>query len=251
MKSRCVAVSAALAAAFLATSAQADTYPRQTNIDALHYVFRLTLTDGSNEITGQATVRVRFLADGVKEVFLDLASAADGKGMTVSAISNDGQPLTFRHGDNRLQLSLASSPRSGQELSFTIEYHGVPADGLRLIPNIYGDRTMFSENWPDRARQWLPMIDHPYDKATGEFIVTAPAHYQVVANGLLVEELDLENGQRRTHWKQSVPISHCSTSNISTDATVLFKVSSKAARRSFSSSNECPAHQSFTGICPI
>jgi aminopeptidase N len=50
------------------------------------------------------------------------------------------------------------------------------------------------------------MIDHPYDKATGEFIVTAPAHYQVVANGLLIEELDLPNGERRTHWKQSVPI---------------------------------------------
>ena len=50
------------------------------------------------------------------------------------------------------------------------------------------------------------MIDHPYDKATGEFIVTAPAHYQVVANGLLVEELDLPDARRRTHWKQSVPI---------------------------------------------
>ena len=50
------------------------------------------------------------------------------------------------------------------------------------------------------------MIDHPYDKATGEFIVTAPGRYQVVANGLLVEELDLANGMRRTHWKQSVPI---------------------------------------------
>jgi len=50
------------------------------------------------------------------------------------------------------------------------------------------------------------MIDHPYDKATGEFIVTAPSHYQVVANGLLIEELDLPNATRRTHWKQSVPI---------------------------------------------
>ncbi|MGZ9006563.1 MAG: M1 family metallopeptidase, partial [Burkholderiales bacterium] len=55
-------------------------------------------------------------------------------------------------------------------------------------------------------RNWLPTIDHPYDKATGEFIVTAPSHYQVVANGLLIEELDLPGNQRRTHWKQSVPI---------------------------------------------
>ena len=56
------------------------------------------------------------------------------------------------------------------------------------------------------ARQWLPVIDHPYDKATSEFLVTAPARYQVVANGLLQEELDLGDGRRMTHWKQSVPI---------------------------------------------
>src|SRR5881392_600661 len=65
---------------------------------------------------------------------------------------------------------------------------------------------MFSANWPDLARQWLPTIDHPYDKATSEFIVTAPARYQVVANGLLHEERDLGDGTRLTHWKQGQPI---------------------------------------------
>jgi aminopeptidase N len=65
---------------------------------------------------------------------------------------------------------------------------------------------VFSEGWPNRARHWLPMIDHPYDKATGEMIVTAPAEWQVVSNGVLVEEVDLDRQRRRTHWKQSVPI---------------------------------------------
>lgn len=65
---------------------------------------------------------------------------------------------------------------------------------------------MFSVNWPDLAHQWLPTVDHPSDKATSEFIVTAPSKYQVVANGLLQEELDLGDGRRRSHWKQSVPI---------------------------------------------
>jgi aminopeptidase N len=51
------------------------------------------------------------------------------------------------------------------------------------------------------------VIDHPSDKATSEFIVVAPDHYQVVANGLLVEQNDRPDGTRRTHWKQSVPIS--------------------------------------------
>ncbi len=187
--------------------ARADTYPRQAGVDAVHYVFRLTLlTDETNEIRGDATVILKSTSDGVKEVFLDLASPAEGKGMAVSAVTSAGQPVQFTHQGDRLRISLAAPSKAWQEIAFRIQYRGVPADGLRLIANIHGERTAFSENWPNRAREWLPMIDHPYDKATGEFIVTVPAEYQVVANGLLVEEIDVPNGQRITHWKQSLPI---------------------------------------------
>ena len=34
----------------------ADTYPRQPGVDALHYVFRLTISDLNNEIAGESTV---------------------------------------------------------------------------------------------------------------------------------------------------------------------------------------------------
>ncbi len=190
--------------------AGADTYPRQPGIDALHYVFRVVVNDGSNEIAGETTVTLKVVADGVRDIELDLTSAASGKGMTVSAVTQQRAggpgPLAFTHQADRLRVSLPSPARAGTEVSFTVAYRGVPAQGLRLIDNIHGERTVFSENWPNRARQWLPTIDHPYDKATGEFIVTAPAQYQVVANGLLIEELDLPEARRRTHWKQSVPI---------------------------------------------
>jgi aminopeptidase N len=124
----------------------------------------------------------------------------------VDAVSGASGPVRFVHQDNRLRLPLPAGVTAGTDVSFVIKYHGVPANGLRILPNIHGARTAFSENWPNRAREWLPMIDHPYDKATGEFLVTAPARYQVVANGRLVEELDLGGGLRRTHWAQSAPI---------------------------------------------
>ena len=82
----------------------------------------------------------------------------------------------------------------------------MPSAGLRIGKNRHGERTFFSENWPDQAHRWLPTVDHPSDKATSEFFVTAPARYQVVSNGLLQEETDLGDGRRLTHWKQSVPI---------------------------------------------
>jgi aminopeptidase N len=192
---------------FTAAIAVSDTYPRQPGVDAVHYVFRLSLlTDESDAIRGEATIHLKLVADSVREVFLDLTAAKNGNGMTVSSVTSNGVQAQFTHQDDRLRLPLPAALKRGQDTSFTIHYRGVPAEGLRLIPNIHGERTAFSENWPNRARQWLPMIDHPYDKATGEFIVTTSAQYQVVANGLLVEGRDLPNAQRLTHWKQSVPI---------------------------------------------
>jgi aminopeptidase N len=184
----------------------ADTYPRQTAIDVLHYAFRLTLSDQTDEITGEATVEIRFIREGVKEFALDLTSLANGKGMTVSGVTSSGSPARYKHASDRLVIALSPPPKAGDLKQFTVAYHGIPGDGLRIIPNKYGERTFFSENFPDKARQWLPVIDHPYDKATSEFIITAPAKYQVVSNGVLQEQTDLGDGRRVTHWKQSVPI---------------------------------------------
>jgi aminopeptidase N len=144
------------------------------------------------------------LTPGVHDLYLDLVSATGDQGMTVSNVSVGGTAVSYTHQSDRLRIPV--SALSGTDVRVTVGYRGVPAAGLKLVQNIHGERSMFSENWPDNARHWLPIIDHPYDKATGEFIVTAPSHYQVVSNGLLVEEADLPNSERRTHWRQSVPI---------------------------------------------
>ncbi len=190
----------------LCLAALADTYPRQPGIDALHYSFRLTLNDDNDEITGEATIDVRFVQSGLREVAFDLATPNSNKGMTVAEVLSNGSPVSFKHQADRLLLTLAAPAQAGERKQFLVRYRGIPANGLRMLKNKFGERVFFSENWPNNARQWLPMIDHPYDKATSEFIVTAPAKYQVVANGLLQEETDLGDGRRLTHWKQSVPI---------------------------------------------
>ena len=194
---------------------RADTYPRQPGVDVIHYVFRVTLNDTASDITGETTITVRYLRDAVAELNLDLTSMSVATGMTVQSVRRGGpidvpgppsDNIVFTHANNRLHLVLPPLTKAGQEFTFTIRYRGTPAAGLRIGNNMHGDRSFFGENWPNLIRNWLPMIDHPYDKATGEFIVTAPNQYQVVANGLLIEQLDLPNNMRQTHWKQSVPI---------------------------------------------
>jgi len=189
-----------------APTARRDTYQRQPGVDVQHYRFALTLTDSNSEIRGEATVTIRFTKAGLGEFFLDLASSADGKGMTVTGVTEDGSTLRFTHAANRLRITLPSVTTAGSARRFTIAYHGVPAGGLTIGVNRFKERCFFSWNWPDKAREWLPMIDHPSDKATSEFLVTAPVKYSVVANGLLQDEEYAPDGSKTTHWKQSVPI---------------------------------------------
>jgi aminopeptidase N len=171
----------------------ADQYPRQPGVDVQHYVFRVTLSDDTDEIEGETTIRVKFVRDGVTKVAFDLGAAMKASG-------------AFERSAEKVEFTLNLAPKSGEIRDFLIQYRGKPASGLRALTNLHGDRCFFSANWPDLARQWLPTIDHPYDKASGEFLITAPARYRVVANGVLVEETALPAGKRLTHWKQSTPI---------------------------------------------
>src|SRR5208283_4960316 len=80
----------------------ADTYERQPGVDVQHYVFRVNLSDESDEIAGETTVTVRFLKDGLTQFWLDLASAASGKGMTVAEVTSAGGPVPHTHLSDRL-----------------------------------------------------------------------------------------------------------------------------------------------------
>ena len=82
----------------------------------------------------------------------------------------------------------------------------MPASGILVGSNKYGDRGWVSDPWPNKARNFRAVVDHPSMKATHTTIVTAPRKYQVVSNGRLIEETDLPNDVRRTVWKESVPI---------------------------------------------
>ncbi|HUX68472.1 MAG TPA: M1 family metallopeptidase [Terriglobales bacterium] len=215
----------------------ADTYPRPVGFVVTHYNFDVALSDANNQVAVRDTVSLRFTQDGVGQVALDLcqlrtanppaergnpclvrtpyglrgrspgAPSSAGRGMVVTAVTDEhGAALRFRQDHDRLLVELARPGRRGQSYAFTAAYHGVPANGLLIEPNRYGDREFFTNEWPDLARNWLAVVDHPSMKATKTIRVVAPRHYQVISNGTMTEETDLPGDLRRTVWREEVPI---------------------------------------------
>jgi len=179
---------------------------RFESIDIQHYIFEIHLNDTTDRIEGKTTVTVKFLKP-VENIELDLiASGVENKGMSVASVKSNNSRLDFVHKNNQLKINTGEIIQPGKMYDFHISYYGIPADGLVISENKYGDRTFFGDNWPDRAKHWLPTVDHPSDKATLEFLVYAPEHYEVVSNGYLVERKLVKTNVEFTHWKEDTPI---------------------------------------------
>lgn len=182
-----------------------DGYIRNRAADVIHYEFSVILNDSTNVIEGRAVAEIRFNTPQ-DSVSLDLVKSTPGSnGMEVHYVTIGGRPVRWKHENSRLIIYL-NRAIDGTTVKIEIKYSGVPADGLIISKNKFGNRVFFSDHWPDRAHNYLPCIDHPYDKAAVDFFITTPSRYRVVANGVFSGEWFTTDDLRCTHWKEEVPL---------------------------------------------
>ncbi|MDZ7647376.1 MAG: hypothetical protein U5K54_09440 [Cytophagales bacterium] len=89
----------------------ADTYPKNAKVDVLNYIFRISLSDATDEIKCEVTVDVKYVGAGVEILRLDLVnatSALQNKGMHVSSIVSDGKPMRYTHKNDELMINLTA-----------------------------------------------------------------------------------------------------------------------------------------------
>ena len=154
-------------------------------IDVIHYDFELELPDSGSAIRGRTTVTASRAA-ATREMALDLVLPAD-------SVLLNGRAVRFRQRNGVLTFPVADA---GDVVRATIVYRGSPTDGLIVSRDPEGRWQAFGDNWPNRGRHWLAVVDHPRDKATVTWRVNAPASLTVVANGTLVDST--RTGSRRT-----------------------------------------------------
>jgi aminopeptidase N len=202
---RLVAI-AAVSSLTMATTSQAQNagpLAYRAGVDVLDYAITLDLPDQGSAIAGRAVLTVRRWAP-VDTLVLDLV------GLRVDSVLVDDTPTVFARTDSVIRIPIGRVV--GDSFAVVVRYGGEPKDGLVIRTDSAGRWTAFGDNWPNRARNWIPSIDHPSDKATVTWTVRAPSDRRVVANGELVEETPLpaRGGARPrtlTRWRESRPIS--------------------------------------------
>lgn len=189
----------ASAQAMLPSDPPAAAQPRVTQ-----YEFALDLPVTGKHIVAQARVRyaVAPLPDTLR---LDLDQSMRVSSVTAGCDST-GVRTPFAHVASVLRIVPPSRDAGAQALCVTIVYDGEPLDGLIITTDSAGRWAAFGDNFPNRARYWLPTQDHPSRKAPVTFRIGAPASRTVVANGARVERTETTDGRAITVWRETRPI---------------------------------------------
>jgi aminopeptidase N len=171
--------------------------------DALHYDVTLIPSDTGTHVLGEVQTTWRLRSTAPVEMQLDSA-------MRVIRVLVDGKPNTrlsrTMYARSQGEIEVPHQKQPGDSISTRVRYRGLVRDGLIVGKNQYGERTIFADNWPDRAHLWLPSQDHPSDKATVAFHVQAPIEDQVIANGVLEKIDTLAYGKVVWHYRLNTPI---------------------------------------------
>jgi len=188
--------------ALTATSAAAQgAHAYRPGIDVTDYAITLDVPDTGSVIQGDVIITLRRTAR-VDTLVLDL------RHLRVSRVLVDDKPVQFGRTDSTILVPL---PR-GADATFRVRvgYGGAVSDGLIARADTAGRWTYFGDNWPDRARYWIPSVDHPSDKATVTWTIRTPRKRGrlVVANGYLVESFGARgpNAVSTVRWKETRPI---------------------------------------------
>ncbi len=130
--------------------------------------------------------------------------------------------LKYTYDDAELRITLDRTYRNNESYTIYIDYVSKPdelkvkgsaaitdAKGLYFVNPKGEEKDKPTQIWTQGETEatsvWVPTIDKPNQKTTQEIIMTVPAKYVTLSNGLLISKKNNTDGTRTDHWKMDLP----------------------------------------------
>ena len=173
-----------------------------SDIDVISYDVELTYDPTTDRLAGNVSVEVVLLVDAD-------TVPLDATGLEILSVSVDGDEAGWSAPGDELLVELPRVTAAGATVDVDVTYEapsrlrsmetGYPVGWYDTVDGSY------ALNEPDGASGWLPVSDHPSDKATWRFEITVPEGTTAVANGDLLDEIHGAEGVTWT-WQQLDPM---------------------------------------------
>jgi aminopeptidase N len=196
----CIFYNSAPDARFAGTAPKAQ-YVQDRNFRTMHVRLQLDIDAEKKSVNGECITTFRSL-NGKDSLVMDavdfaVISVKDGKGKEMKN-TYDGKKLTVTTRVNPDDIITVAVKYKLVEPKLGIYFTGPD----KFYPN--RPVQIWSHSETEDARYWFPVQDLPDEKTTSETIITVPAAFTVVSNGVLLKAA--EKAKRKTfHWKMSKP----------------------------------------------
>lgn len=179
------------------TSAQ---YAPDLVLEPVHLEIRLAVDLEEARATGSVTTTLHAHTAGLHTLVLD---AVDFTDLTVDG---QGESLDTAYDGKKLTVVFRDGFSAGERRDVTVRYAVVePASGLLFSKPTAAmpDAAWFAvtDHETERARHWLPSVDHPSVRPSLAFELTTDARFTTLANGKRVAETKNADGTVTTRYE--------------------------------------------------
>ena len=173
--------------------------------DVRSYDAALSYDPASDRLDGEMKIRAKALQT-LSSFDLDLQQ------LGVSGVTVDGRLADFTRDGQELRITPTKRLRQDATFKVAVRYGGVP-ETIVGSPIVFGspygflhtEDGAFVGSEPNAQSTWMPLSDHPSDKATWTFRVTVPQGKKVVSNGRLLSEVT-RRGKTTFTWNEPFPM---------------------------------------------
>jgi aminopeptidase N len=175
--------------------------------DVQQYNLNITLDPGTYWVEGTMDVDLLITQDNLRQISFDLV------GLSVNDVEVDNAPADqFFSLNKKLYVDFTEPVENGSSHTISIQYAGQPVqEPSAYVPFIdylgiqFREEMLYIVSEPDGARYWMPVNDHPLDKASYHMEITVPEQYVAASNGKLINTIEASDRTTFT-WVNPEPL---------------------------------------------
>jgi aminopeptidase N len=175
------------------TGASAPHYAPDLPLEPVHLDVALRFDLPTRSAEGTVTTTVIARDEGARTLRLDAVSFA-----IASVADPEGHALAWSYDGAKLVVTWADAVTVGDERRVAVTYRvESPIAGLQFSDD---PAYIASDHETERARYWLPCVDHPAVRTTLALHLRAPAAWTLLGNGAPGDVVPHDDGTATAHW---------------------------------------------------
>ncbi|MDZ7776261.1 MAG: M1 family metallopeptidase [Bacteroidales bacterium] len=183
--------------------------PLMDHYDVTFYHLDIALNENSVAIEGNVRIVATVTSDDMDAFVVQLVDQ-----LTVDSLIINGNTTEFSHSDDEIHADIPPQ-QPGDILDVKVYYGGMPPTG-GFFAGIssqthwtYGYNATWTLSEPYAAKEWWPVKQNLHDKADSVYVFVTTDNDNIAAsNGILTDEVPLDNGEKRYEWKSNYPIAY-------------------------------------------